>query len=280
VLLKDFIKTSCESLERIYPAAEARSIVSILCEERLGVESYDHILNPSLAIPNEQEKDLKADLERLLENEPLQYVLGYTWFRGHKFTVSPSVLIPRPETEELVEYALKGFVQGAKVLDLCTGSGCIAWSVALERPDAKVTAVDISKDALELARSQNSGAEIEFLEADVLKDNWYRGLGQFDLILSNPPYIKQSERALMNHNVLDFEPELALFVQDSDPLVFYKAIANICTSLLSNSGRGIVEINETLGPETAAIFESASFKKVEIIKDLRGKDRFISFLKR
>lgn len=287
MLLAEFIRESVPALEKLYPSPEARGLVLMLCEERLGVRSYTHIVEPLFEIPEAELPGLKADMSRLAAGEPIQYVLGYTEFCGRKFKVAPSVLIPRPETGQLVDESLKllaAMGRPAKVLDLCTGSGCIAWSVALGAPGVSVTATDISEPALALARSQfedvPSGANApEFVCSDLL-GGCREICGCFDLLLSNPPYVMEKEKAAMRRNVLDHEPGIALFVPDDDPLLFYRALASVSLRLLDSSGTGIVEINEALGPETAAVFETAGYKKTEILRDIFGKDRFVRFSSR
>lgn len=287
MLLAEFIRESVPALEKLYPSPEARGLVLMLCEERLGVRSYTHIVEPLFEIPEAALSGLKADMSRLAAGEPIQYVLGYTEFCGRKFKVGPSVLIPRPETGQLVDESLKllaAMGRPAKVLDLCTGSGCIAWSVALGAPGVSVTATDISEPALALARSQfedvSSGANApEFVCSDLL-GGCREICGRFDLLLSNPPYVMEKEKAAMRCNVLEHEPGIALFVPDDDPLLFYRALASVSLRLLDSSGTGIVEINEALGPETAAVFEAAGYKKTEILRDIFGKDRFVRFSSR
>lgn len=287
MLLAEFIRESVPALEKLYPSPEARGLVLMLCEERLGVRSYTHIVEPLFEIPEAALSGLKADMSRLAAGEPIQYVLGYTEFCGRKFKVGPSVLIPRPETGQLVDESLKLLAAmgcPAKVLDLCTGSGCIAWSVALGAPGVSVTATDISEPALALARSQfedvPSGANApEFVCSDLL-GGCREICGRFDLLLSNPPYVMEKEKAAMRRNVLDHEPGIALFVPDDDPLLFYRALASVSLRLLDSSGTGIVEINEALGSETAAVFETAGYKKTEILRDIFGKDRFVRFSSR
>ena len=287
MLLAEFIRESVPALEKLYPSPEARGLVLMLCEERLGVRSYTHIVEPLFEIPEPELPGLKADMSRLAAGEPIQYVLGYTEFCGRKFKVAPSVLIPRPETGQLVDESLKllaAMGRPAKVLDLCTGSGCIAWSVALGAPGVSVTATDISEPALALARSQfedvPSGANApEFVCSDLL-GGCREICGRFDLLLSNPPYVMEKEKAAMRCNVLEHEPGIALFVPDDDPLLFYRALASVSLRLLDSSGTGIVEINEALGPETAAVFEAAGYRKTEILRDIFGKDRFVRFSSR
>ena len=287
MLLAEFIRESVPALEKLYPSPEARGLVLMLCEERLGVRSYTHIVEPLFEIPEAALSGLKADMSRLAAGEPIQYVLGYTEFCGRKFKVGPSVLIPRPETGQLVDESLKllaAMGRPAKVLDLCTGSGCIAWSVALGAPGVSVIAADISEPALALARSQfedvPSGANApEFVCSDLL-GGCREICGRFDLLLSNPPYVMEKEKAAMRRNVLEHEPGIALFVPDDDPLLFYRALASVSLRLLDSSGTGIVEINEALGPETAAVFEAAGYRKTEILRDIFGKDRFVRFSSR
>ena len=329
MLLSEFIASALAGLESLYPRAEARSMVSILVCERLGVQSWTHIANPSFEVPEQSLAQLEADLQKLLASEPLQYVLGYAEFYGRRFRVTKDVLIPRPETELLVDTVLqklksasRGCGGAPKILDLCTGSGCIAWTLALECPQspchacsrepvaAHITAIDISPAALAIARSQFaaelsrgagavsqgvsqgasgnsivSGREVTFIEADVLdlSEEGLSGahsklaLGQFDVIVSNPPYVMEQEKALMRSNVLDHEPALALFVPDDDPLIFYRAIAHHASRLLSAHGWGIVEINTLLAEPTAECFRQAGLQDVTILPDLSGKPRFVSF---
>ena len=311
MLLSEFIQSAAAGLGAVYPQQEARSMVSILVCERLGVQSWTHIVNPSFEIPEQSRAQLEEDLKKLRASEPLQYVLGYAEFYGRRFRVTKDVLIPRPETALLVDTVLQKLKSASrgcdraddrvalKILDLCTGSGCIAWTLALEPVGAHLTAIDISQAALAIARSQFSGEfaqgasgnsivsgrEVTFIEADVLdlSEEGLSGthsklaLGQFDVIVSNPPYIMEQEKALMRPNVLDHEPALALFVPDDDPLIFYRAIAHHASRLLSAHGWGIVEINTLLAEPTAECFRQAGLQDVTILPDLSGKPRFVSF---
>lgn len=285
MLLKDFIRDGISSLESLYPQAEARSIVLMLCEELLGVKSYTHVVEPGYEIDVADMPRLSEALRRLCAAEPVQYVLGYADFYGHRFRVTKDVLIPRPETEILVQEAVALAGDGKmRILDLCTGSGCIAWSLALALPGAEVVGVDISEAALSVARGQ--GLAIPgmkspgFVLADILKDP--AGFGEeasFDMIVSNPPYVMESQRAQMRPNVLDYEPALALFVSDEDPLVFYRAVAAWAKRLLVPGGRGIVEINNLLADSLTRLFSACGFSDITPICDLSGAVRHISFLK-
>ena len=284
MLLSDFIRSGTARLETLYPSPEARGLVLMLCEELLGVKRYTHIIEPETAVPPEREAELTEGLDRLCAGEPVQYVLGVAEFCGHRFAVGPGVLVPRPETEQLVAGAVRALREmnldrAPWVLDLCTGSGCIAWSIAKEIRDAEVVGVDLSEEALRYARNQfpSSGEIPTFLQADVLDTEQPFPCGPFDLIVSNPPYVLERERAHMRPNVLDWEPGLALFVPDDDPLRFYRAVARWAQRFLRPGGAGLVEINAALGAETAAVFRDAGFKNVQILPDFARKNRFIRF---
>ena len=366
MLLPQFIREGAAALEALYPPEEARSLVLRLAEDVGGFAPYDYVVRPETEVP----EVLQDGLRRLLAGEPLQYVTGFQEFCGRRFRVTPDVLIPRPETELLVEKAVARLSQGwqlaqntpstgqndffgsklaqngpilgpnsscpgPKVLDLCTGSGCIAWSIALEVPRAEVTGVDISEAALAVAVSQFGGppetgpsadggpqrtsrlrrsslplrsacgplpltcprvdtipaappsSDVNdsvfggprFVQTDVLSvPDSFPG-APFDVITANPPYIRKSEKARMHRNVLEHEPELALFVPDDDPLLFYRAVAEWAQRFLKPGGWGIVEINEGLGGQTAALFEAAGLENVKKEADFFGRDRFVSFEK-
>jgi len=297
MLLSEFLTYGETLLQTLYPSQEARSIMFILCEDRIGTKNYTHIIEPGYEVPRNMLHSLKLDVERLSKGEPIQYVLGKTEFFDLTFKVAPGVLIPRPETELLVQQAIKfgGMIYRerlpwgknatpVRILDLCTGSGCIAWSVTLNVPTASTIAVDISDDALAIARSQSFKDELkekgakapDFVKADVLNEDSIDTFSECDLLLSNPPYIKDSEKVQMRTNVLDYEPSLALFVTDDDPLIFYKAIAKWSSKLLSKEGKGLTEINETLGEQTAQVFREEGFK-AEVVKDYFNKDRFVLY---
>ena len=291
MLLRELIRNAEDTLRQVYPEREARQMVFSLLEHHLGTKPHTHIIEPQYQVVEDDFAVVMKSLGRLAAEEPLQYVINQAWFYGRAFRVTPDVLIPRPETELLCREALdevrrRGFGDNVSVLDLCTGSGCIAWTMALELPGSRVFAADISEAALEVASSQGlSEAVPEFFKADVLREDLGRqiadaGAGapeKFDIILSNPPYVRESEKALMRHNVLDWEPSLALFVPDSDPLKFYRALSRHASALLSENGFGIVEINEAFGEETAELFTCAGFR-CNIIHDLSGRPRHIKFV--
>ena len=298
MLLAEFVKAGTKALESLYPQKEARSIVLMLCEEVLGTENYTHIVEPEFKIDDKKLPELEAAMERLKKMEPVQYVLGHTEFYGRTFKVDPAVLIPRPETELLCRDAIKlGMrvfrmrspygknAEPVRILDLCTGSGCIAWTMALSIPGSRVTAVDISDAALEVAAGQDFASELksketfkpEFIKADVLDSEQEIELGPFDMVLSNPPYIMESEKENMRRNVLEYEPESALFVPDDDPLLFYRAIARWSQRFMSPDGVGLTEVNETLARQTETVFKAAGYAHTEI--DLSDKNRYIIYHK-
>lgn len=300
MLLAEFVKAGTTALESLYPQKEARSIVLMLCEEVLGTENYTHIVEPEFKIDDKKLPELEAAMERLKKMEPVQYVLGHTEFYGRTFKVDPAVLIPRPETEFLCRDAIKlGMrvyrmrspygknAEPVRILDLCTGSGCIAWTMALSIPGSRVTAVDISDAALEVAAGQDFASELksketfkpEFMKADVLDSEQEIELGPFDMVLSNPPYIMESEKEDMRRNVLEYEPESALFVPDDDPLLFYRAIARWSQRFMSPDGVGLSEVNESLARQTETVFKAAGYAHTEIVRDLSDKNRYIIYHK-
>lgn len=254
-------------------------MVLMLCEDLLGVRSYTHVVEPETEVPAERLEEMLDAVRRLSEGEPVQYVIGAADFYGQRYRVTPAVLIPRPETEQLVKELVcecLGRGRDVRVLDLCTGSGCIAWSVVHEVPGAEVVAVDISEDALELARGQFPELPSpEFVKDDVLSGGEGFDRGLFDVIVSNPPYVMESEKERMRKNVLDYEPSLALFVPDDDPLVFYRAVAEWMDRFLAPDGVGFVEINESLGEETAEVFRRKGYAGTTVLKDFYGRDRFL-----
>jgi release factor glutamine methyltransferase len=300
MLLADFIRKGVEALEPLYPTAEAHSIVLMLCEKLLGTKSYTHIVEPKYNIDRKAEQPLAEAMLRLQAGEPIQYVIGRCDFCGRSFKVNRDVLIPRPETELLVREAIKiaGRIQRmripygksaepVRVLDLCTGSGNIAWSLALGVPGARVVGVDISEAALDVARSQNFSADLKasgalaptFVAADILDTEQEFNYGSFDLILSNPPYIMEKERPLLRKNVVDYEPAIALFVPDDNPLLYYRAVARWSERFLSADGKGLTEINEVLPEETVGVFRDSGFGEIDVVKDFFDKNRFVFYMK-
>jgi release factor glutamine methyltransferase len=257
-----------QRLEPIYDAQEALSIFYRWADARLSLNRMQISMSPDAEVT----VDFDSDLIRLEKGEPIQYIIGTTWFYGLEFQVTPDVLIPRPETEELVDWIVQSKPKG-EILDLCTGSGCIAVSLA-KTLNQKVTAVDVSAGALEVAKqnAKLNEVEVEFLERDVL--NLEDFSGKFEVIVSNPPYVRELEKAEILPNVLEHEPHLALFVPDDDALIFYRKIAQWSLAHLAPNGRLYFEINQYLGPQTVKMLEGFGYK-VELRKDMAGNDRMI-----
>lgn len=257
-----------------YDLNEAENLVNWLLEHHLGLRRVDmmHFL---------EEKDLpinlQADFEKLKTGEPIQYILGHGPFYGREFTVTQDTLIPRNETEELVHLIIKENPKpNLKILDIGTGTGCIPISLALEMNSPEVFALDISEKALEVA-SENADklhAKVRFSKCDILKE--IPQVEELDILVSNPPYIPIEEKGQMHQNVLDYEPDLALFVRDEDPLIFYLAISEKGKKLLKPSGKIYFEINERFGNAVADLLETLGYQNVRIIKDLNGKDRMVA----
>ena len=282
MLLRDLISKGTETISQAFPEREAREMVLMFLQHSIGTSRHTHILEPSYEVSEEVSVEAMHAFERMAAGEPIQYIIGRAYFYDREFNVTPDVLIPRPETELLVRdavnWARRSGRKSMRIADLCTGSGCIAWSMAMELPGSEVTAVDISDGALAVASGQKFECDNapKFIKADVLASP-PEGMGMFDMILSNPPYVMDSEKALMRKNVLDHEPWLALFVSDDDPLVFFRAVAAWGRQCLKPDGVGIVEINESLGPETAAVFSQAGFADASVILDLSDRPRFVRF---
>ena len=288
MLLRDLISKGTETISQAFPEREAREMVLMFLQHSIGVTRHTHILEPSYEVTEEASAEAMRAFGRMAAGEPVQYIIGKAYFYDREFNVTPDVLIPRPETEllvrEAVNWARRSGRETMRIADLCTGSGCIAWSMAMELPGAEVTAVDISDGALAVAAGQQYGSAAagcpcevvapKFIKADVLAGP-VEGLGTFDMILSNPPYVMDSEKALMRKNVLEHEPWLALFVPDDDPLLFYRAVAAWARQLLKPDGLCLVEINKALGRQTAEVFEDAGFRDVEVLQDLNSRDRFV-----
>lgn len=262
-----------EPLLPLYGEREARQIARIVAEELSGLRTADFLVEPERPLPIE---GLDAVIARLAEGRPLQYVLGHAEFCGLDFLVREGVLIPRPETEELVRWiADSTAIDHPEILDIGTGSGCIALSLARLLPEARITAADISEEALTVARenARRLDARIELLRADALGELFPGRSSAFDLIVSNPPYIPRSERAAMRRNVVGYEPSTALFVEDDDPLVFYRAIARNARRLLRPEGLLYFEIHENFADETARLLSDEGFEETVVRRDINDKNR-------
>ena len=259
---------------------ERRALAHWVAEELFGIDKTSIIAeHPIEALTEEDSNNLKEVTTRMNNNEPIQYIFGETEFYELPFYVTPDVLIPRPETEELVHYILENHDGEKKtILDIGTGSGCIAISLAKKNPKFEVFALDISMDALAVTQDNitENEVQIQLVQEDILNPDGIEELPNFDIIVSNPPYITENEKSLMHKNVLEHEPALALFVDNETPLIFYKAIAEFGLKKLKNGGNLYTEINEQFGEETKALFESLGYTDAIIHKDLNGKDRYIS----
>lgn len=265
-----------KELKQHYGATEGYALYRMVMEECFGLTHTDILLGKDSQISEENQTRLHEITSRLLKNEPVQYILGYTHFCGHKFVVRPGVLIPRPETELLVQKATElchsmDGIATPEVLDIGTGSGCIAVSMALA--GCHVTAMDISEDALGIAmeNAANLNAEVVFMHENILQSSHTDK--RWNIIVSNPPYICLHEAEEMERNVLDYEPHNALFVPDTDPLIFYRAIASYAMSHLSPGGWLCIEINQAYAYEMKSLLSSFGFKDVTISQDQYGKDR-------
>lgn len=292
--VRDCRRYYASQLESIYGSDEANALIMILLEHYFNIDRVKIALEPDLRLSESELLTLHFAVKELLKNRPIQYIIGETEFCGMRFFVNENVLIPRPETQELVEklavssYQFSSFrpkrseveksPANVSILDIGTGSGCIAISLAKMIPNSDVTAMDVSEKALEVARknADANGVNVHFVQDDILKPSTAELIdNQFDIIVSNPPYVCDSEKSEMRANVLDHEPSSALFVPDSDPLIFYRKILEFAQKALKPNGQIWFEINERFGKETAELCHSKGFKNVEIIKDFRGKERIV-----
>ena len=276
--LKDLKIDFITKLSVTYQKEEILSFFKILCEEYLNITPTKLLLVGEELINKEQFDMFSNVMIRLLNEEPIQYILNTTSFYGLDFICTPSALIPRPETEELVDWILKSEKNKISILDIGTGTGCIPISLAKNNTDYTVSAIDISDAALELAKdnTQKNEVDISFISADIFSHTSDK---KYDLIVSNPPYVRNLEKIKIQNNVLNFEPSLALFVDDDDPLVFYRAILEFAKSNLSEKGSVYFEINENLFNEMESLLAAYRFSEIELKKDVFGKYRFIRGLK-
>ncbi len=288
--LKDLKYKFHEQLDAIYGKEEVQTFFFMLTEYYNTIKRIDLALNTELTIEDDFVLKYESALEALKNHEPIQYIIGKTEFYGLPFYVNENTLIPRPETEELVELILSNTNANSQlehgegnnqfnILDIGTGTGCIAISLVKQLPNANVFAIDVSAKALEMANknAQLNQVDINFIENDILKicDYELDSATKFDIIVSNPPYVRQLEKQQMQDNVLNHEPHLALFVDDENPLIFYRAITQFATKNLKPNGELYFEINEYLGKEMIALLEAFSFKNIQLKQDLFGKDRMI-----
>jgi release factor glutamine methyltransferase len=275
--IKDVFAQFKKNLSELYHSKEIDALALLILSEITTSSKAIIKAFPETELSSTQIEQLENILAQLKTGEPVQYILGYTEFYGIKFLVNPSVLIPRPETEELVRWAADSLqlAPDAYVLDIGTGSGCIAISLKSNLPGAQVSAIDISPDALKTAKenARLNNVQINFIRADILDPKFEHS--KFQIIISNPPYVTLDDKKQMHINVTDFEPHTALFVPENDPLLFYKAIADFAADNLAKNGLLFLEINESYGKETIALLKSKGFSNIELRKDMSDRDRMV-----
>ena len=268
-----------EALAEKYPQREAEQLMRILLEDLFGIDWNQQLMNPDLRINEHQHYQLSEAVKRLHSGEPVQYVTGMARFGDLLLKVSQAVLIPRPETEELVQKICASWPneKRIRIWDIGTGSGCIAIALAKQFPNAEVIAFDVSEEALQIAKenAESNGAKVTFVHDDVLNPTSDYFTQPVDLVISNPPYVCDSERAAMEANVLDWEPEKALFVPDDDPLRFYRQILALAKKQLNPDGQVWFEINERMGEEMHALCREMGFSNAKVLEDFAGKPRFV-----
>jgi release factor glutamine methyltransferase len=278
--LKDYRNHFIQTLTPLYDAGEAESFFYLTLENRHRLKRVDLVLQPDFELSGNEIQDWNQILDGLKDFTPIQYLLGKTEFYGLEFEVNGNTLIPRPETEELVQWVIldcerTNQPQPLRILDIGTGSGCIAIALAKNLPNAVVSAIDVSPKALEVAKRNAgfNGVVVQFVQQDILETSDLAT--QYDIIVSNPPYVRELEKHEIKPNVLEHEPHLALFVADDDALVFYRKIAQLAIKNLAKDGKLYFEINQYLGKETIGLLESLDFKSINLRKDIYGNDRML-----
>ena len=277
ISVKQLINNFNKQLQPFYHKEEIRNFVWIIMEHLLNFSRTDIVLKADYFLSENEQNYCEDALQRLKQHVPIQHIIGYTEFYGLQFKVNGDVLIPRPETEELVQWIIgESELANPSILDIGTGSGCIPVTLKKHISQASVSAWDISPKAIAVAKSnaEINNVEVNFELQDVLESS-IELKSKFDIIVSNPPYIRELEKELMQDNVLKYEPHVALFVEDSDPLLFYRAIIKLAVGVLHLNGTLYFEINEALGKETCDLMRQGGFKKVELRKDIFGRDRMV-----
>lgn len=274
---REAIQRLRNALNQLYDPREVESMTRVIMEDVLKWRPVDIVMRDSDQLPDFFPSRLDEIIARLQRHEPLQYILGKARFHGHNFTVTPAVLIPRPETEQLVDMIIdQNTGSDLDVLDIGTGSGCIAISLARALKFAQVTATDVSTSALAVAQhnAQALGTRVRFVEHDILTSR--APIEAWDIIVSNPPYITMSEKNSMDRNVLDYEPAGALFVPDADPMLYYRAIAAYASQALKNGGRLYLEINRAMASLTTSTLHQAGLSNIQLYNDFNGNNRFVT----
>lgn len=277
ISIKKVISNIKYELKEFYPMNEIDSFVYLIFDQLFNYSRTKLLISNDLEISEESNQRVFQIIQELKSYKPIQYILGKTEFYNLPYHVTPDVLIPRPETEELVDWIIKeNHGKSIKILDIGTGSGCIAISLAKYIPESIVFAADISNDALSLTKknSKLNNVDIQIIHLDILKQDIQLS-EKFDIIVSNPPYITEKEKVLMHKNVLDFEPELALFVSNENPLIFYKTISDFSLSYLNPGGKIYFEINEAYGEESTLLLQEKMFRDIILKKDINGKNRML-----
>lgn len=297
--LKNFRTYFTDTLQEIYLKTEIDTFFFLLIEEKLNLQRVDTVMQPDFLIADANLSELKIILKRLQKEEPIQYILGNTEFYGLPFKVNKNTLIPRPETEELVEWIIREVTElqsnkvakldmdatstmneekSISIIDIGTGTGCIPISLAKNLNNVKISAIDVSSEALIVAQQNATlnNVDISFLEMDILETKELPQ--QYDLIVSNPPYVRELEKVEISNNVLENEPHLALFVEDDNPLIFYSKIADLAKYHLKKEGLLFFEINQYLGKETVAMLNHKGFNSIKLKKDLFGNDRMVKVI--
>lgn len=279
--MKRGIASIRKELEGIFPKEEIESLIKLIFEKIKGYSRTQFLLSKEEELSEQDLQEIETIVSRLKKHEPIQYILGQTEFYGLPFNAIPGVLIPRPETEELVQWIIqKNRLPSPRILDIGTGSGCIPVALKKNIPQAHVTACDISPLCLQAAKgnAQLNAVQISVIEYDVLTDNPSVDFPLLDIVVSNPPYVMQSEKLLMQKNVLEYEPALALYVPDDNPLLFYNRIADFSLVHLQPGGQLFFEINEALGKQTVKMLQVKGYTNIHLRKDINGKDRMIRAL--
>jgi release factor glutamine methyltransferase len=276
-------KEIVKAILHIYEEREANNIAELLMQNITKLQWSERIVKGNELLTDAQKNLLRSSSLRLQEHEPIQYVINEAWFAGMRFYVDRNVLIPRPETEELVEWVVKDVkpqTSNAKLLDVGTGSGCIAIALKKKLPDIEMWACDLNDEALNIARMNADvlGATIDFVPLNFLDPDQRKQLPMVDVIVSNPPYVPQKEKTEMKRNVVEYEPSAALFVPDNDPLIFYKAMAEFGKEKLSKGGCIYAEIHEDLGEQARELFLSMGYMAFQLRKDMQGKNRMIEVI--
>ncbi|WP_047546942.1 peptide chain release factor N(5)-glutamine methyltransferase [Psychroserpens sp. Hel_I_66] len=289
MILKEILNIYHKELDDLFGNEEVNSFFNLLIEHYLNIKRIHLVMHPNYTITKEEEQPLFEALSKLKLQQPIQYVIGETEFYGLPFKVNQHTLIPRPETEELVDLVISNFKNqnssALKILDIGTGTGCIAISLAKYLVNAKVCALDVSEDALKVAKqnAELNAVDVNFILDDILNPDCHAELvsasQDYDVIVSNPPYVRNLEKTEIQPNVLNNEPHLALFVEDDNPLQFYKAICEFAQHSLKDKGTLYFEINEYLGGEMIQLLKSFNFKDIELKKDMFGKNRIIKGVK-